>query len=340
MSMGLADTLGLSEADTCLAVVPMFHVNAWGLPFAATWFGAKQVYPGPRMTPQVIAELIESERVTFTGGVPTIWIALLKELEKHSYDLSSLRGLLFGGSAAPKGMLRAFEEKYNIPVIHAYGMTETSPLVTVSRLKSEHREYSLEEQLEVKSKQGMVVPGLEFRVVGASGDVAWDGKEMGELLVRGPWIADAYYLDDRSAEAFRDGWLHTGDVVTVDPDGVIKIMDRTKDLIKSGGEWISSVDLENALMAHEGVYEAAVVAIPHEKWQERPVACVVLKDEYRERVSAEDLLAFLRPQVPKWWLPDEVIFLDEIPKTSVGKFLKRALRQQVRERLGLGEPAE
>ncbi|MDR6226540.1 fatty-acyl-CoA synthase [Desmospora profundinema] len=340
LCMGLADTLAISEADTCLSVVPMFHVNAWGLPFACTWFGTKQVLPGPRMTPRVIAELIQSERVTVTGGVPTIWIALLKELEEHPYDLSSLRGLLCGGSAVPKEVLRTFEEKYGVSVVHAYGMTETSPLVTVSRLKSCQQRLSPGEQLEIKSKQGIVIPGLEFRVVGASGDIAWDGKEMGELFLRGPWIADGYYNDDRSTEAFRDGWLHTGDVVTIDPEGFIKIMDRTKDLIKSGGEWISSVDLENALMAHEGVYEAAVVAVPHEKWQERPVACVVLKEAYKGKVSAEDLLEFLKPQVAKWWLPDEVIFLDQIPKTSVGKFLKRELRERVTESLGVQEPVE
>ncbi|MFC4075714.1 long-chain fatty acid--CoA ligase [Salinithrix halophila] len=332
LSLGLADTMGLSEADVCLSVVPMFHVNAWGLPFAATWFGTTQVLPGPMLKPDVLAELIQSERVTVTGGVPTIWIALLKELERKSYDLSSLRLLLFGGAPAPASMLRAFEEKYGVPVLQGYGMTETSPLVTVSRLKSYQQDLPLEERLTMKAKQGLAVPGLEVKAVGPGGEIAWDGKEMGELLIRGPWIADSYYKDDRSQEAFQDGWLHTGDVVTIDPEGMVKIADRTKDLIKSGGEWISSVDLENALMAHEAVYEAAVVAVPHEKWQERPVACVVLKDGFKGQVSKEEILDFLRPQVAKWWLPDEIVFMDELPKTSVGKFLKRALREQLQER--------
>lgn len=296
--------------------------------------------PGPQMTPKAIAELIDSEKVTVTGGVPTIWIAMLKELEQNDYDLSSLRMLLFGGSAAPKSMIRAYEEKYNVPVVHAYGMTETSPVVSVCHLKSHQTKLPAEEKLELKSKQGFPVPGVEIKVQGADGEAAWDGKEMGELLIRGPWIADEYYKDERSADAFRDGWLHTGDVVTVDGEGAIKITDRTKDLIKSGGEWISSVDLENALMAHEGVFEAAVVAVPHEKWQERPVACVVLKEDDKEKVTKEDLLQFLKPQVAKWWLPDEIVFMDELPKTSVGKFLKRTLRKEMKERFGTKESVE
>ncbi|SDW94569.1 fatty-acyl-CoA synthase [Marininema mesophilum] len=336
MISGLADTVGLSEGDTCLSVVPMFHVNAWGLPFAATWFGAKQVMPGPMMKADVIANLIQSEKVTVTGGVPTIWMSLLKELETKSYDLSSLRMLLFGGASAPPSMIRAFEEKHGIPVVHAYGMTETSPIVTVSHLKSYQKDLPLEERLAIKAKQGVVSPGLEVRALGPDGkEIAWDGEEMGELLIRGPWIADGYYKGDRSTDSFREGWFHTGDVVTIDTEGTIKIADRTKDLIKSGGEWISSVDLENAIMAHEGVYEAAVVAMPHEKWQERPVACVVLKEGYREEITAEVILEFLRPSVAKWWLPDEVIFMDELPKSSVGKFLKRALREQLKSRLSM-----
>ncbi|SFS72491.1 long-chain fatty acid--CoA ligase [Marininema halotolerans] len=334
MTAGLADTIGLSEGDTCLSVVPMFHVNAWGLPFAATWFGAKQVLPGPMLKAEVLANLIQSEKVTVTGGIPTIWMELLKELEHKTYDLSSLRMLLFGGLSAPPSMIRAFEEKHGIPVVHAYGMTETSPIVTVSHLKSYQKDLPLEERLAIKAKQGLVSPGLEVRAIGSDGkEIAWDGKEMGELLIRGPWIADAYYKGDRSSDAFQDGWLHTGDVVTIDEEGTIKVADRTKDLIKSGGEWISSVDLENGIMSHEGVYEAAVVGMPHEKWQERPVACVVLKENYKNKVSEENIIDFLKPQVAKWWLPDEVIFMDELPKSTVGKFLKRALREQLEHRL-------
>ncbi|WLD92540.1 long-chain fatty acid--CoA ligase [Alkalihalobacillus sp. AL-G] len=331
MALGLVDGGAISESDVAMPVVPMFHVNAWGIPFAALWFGTKQVLPGPMMTPAVLAELIEKEKVTITAGVPTIWIALLKELETGKYDTSSLRAVLCGGSAAPKGMIKAFEIKHRIPFIHAYGMTETSPLVTLSRLKSYQTDLEDEDRLDVRSKQGYVVPGVDMKVVGPNGEVKWDGKEMGELLLRGNWIADEYFEDERTDEAFRDGWLHTGDVVTVDEEGCIKIVDRTKDLIKSGGEWISSVDLENALMTHDGVFEASVVAIPHDEWQERPIACVVLKDEAKDSVTKEELLDFLKPQFAKWWLPDDLLFMDQIPKTSVGKFLKRALRDQVRE---------
>lgn len=331
MALGLADSVGLSEKDIGLAVVPMFHVNAWGLPFAGVWFGTTLVMPGPYFTPKILAELIETEKVTFAAGVPTIWLGLLQELEQNKYDTSTLRGVLCGGSAAPKGMIRAFEQKHNIPFVHGYGMTETSPLVAVSSLKSYQDELSYEEKVDLKAKQGIVTPGLEIKVIGKDGEVAWDGNEMGELLIRGPWIAAEYYKDERTEDAFHDGWLHTGDVVTIDEEGFIKLVDRTKDLIKSGGEWISSVDLENALMTHEAVFEAAVVAVPHEQWQERPVACVVLKENVQ--VTKEELFEFLQPQFAKWWLPDEILFLKEIPKTSVGKFLKRSLRDQIKEEL-------
>ncbi|WP_099362475.1 long-chain fatty acid--CoA ligase [Fredinandcohnia onubensis] len=333
MALGLADSSGLTESDIAMPVVPMFHVNAWGLPFAAVWFGTTLVMPGPYFTPKVLAELIDSVKVTITAGVPTIWLGLLNELEQGNYDTSSLTRILCGGSAAPKGLIQAFESKYKIPFIHAYGMTETTPLVVLSRLKSYQNDLSDEEKLEIRSKQGSIVPLVEMKVVGANGEVANDGKEMGELLLRGNWIADEYYRDERTNEAFRDGWLHTGDVVTVDEEGIVKIVDRTKDLIKSGGEWISSVDIENALMAHEAVFEAAVIAVPHERWQERPVACVVLKDAAKDQTTKEELFEFLKPQFAKWWLPDDIIFMDEIPKTSVGKFLKRALRDQLKDHL-------
>lgn len=333
MALGLADSSGLTESDIAMPVVPMFHVNAWGLPFAAVWFGTTLVMPGPYFTPKVLAELIDSEKVTITAGVPTIWLGLLNELEQGNYDTSSLTRILCGGSAAPKGLIQAFESKYKIPFIHAYGMTETTPLVVLSRLKSYQNDLSEEEKLEIRSKQGSIVPLVEMKVVGANGEVANDGKEMGELLLRGNWIADEYYRDERTNEAFRDGWLHTGDVVTVDEEGIVKIVDRTKDLIKSGGEWISSVDIENALMAHESVFEAAVIAVPHERWQERPIACVVLKDAAKEQTTKDQLFEFLKPQFAKWWLPDDIIFMDEIPKTSVGKFLKRALRAQLKDHL-------
>ena len=334
MAVGLADSLALSESDVAMPVVPMFHVNAWGMPFSSVWFGTTQVLPGPNFTPKILAELIESEKVTMTAGVPTIWLGLLQEIETGNYDMSSLTRVICGGSAAPLSLIRAYEEKHNIPFIHAYGMTETSPLVTVSRLKSYQEELPYEEKLEFRAKQGLLSPGVEAKIVNENGEVARDGKEMGELLLRGPWITDHYYKEpEKTAEAVRDGWLHTGDIATIDEEGFIKLVDRTKDLVKSGGEWISSVDLENAIMAHEAVFEAAVIAVPHPRWQERPVAAVVLKDAYKGKVTKEDMIEFIEPQFAKWWLPDDVIFIDEIPKTSVGKFLKRELREQLKDHL-------
>jgi len=339
MGLAFADTVAVSESDTVMPVVPMFHVNAWGMPFVATWLGANQVMPGPRFTPKILAELIQDEKVTMTAGVPTIWLGLLKELEENSYRTDSLRAVVCGGSAAPLSMIKTFEQKYNVPFLHAYGMTETSPLATVSRLKSYQEDLPEDDRFNIRAKQGMLVPGLEMKIVGGQGEVKWNDEDMGELLLKGPWIADDYFKDDRGEETFVDGWLHTGDVCTVDEEGVIKIVDRTKDLIKSGGEWISSVDLENAIMAHEKVFEASVVAIPDPEWQERPIACVVVK-EGKEDMTKEELLEFLAPQFAKWWLPDDVIFMEEIPKTSVGKFLKRALRDKVKEHYELAVTRE
>ncbi|MFD1414277.1 long-chain fatty acid--CoA ligase [Oceanobacillus jeddahense] len=337
LALGLKDTVGLSEEDIAMPIVPMFHVNAWGMPFAALWFGTTQVLPGPMPTPQILAELIETHQVTMAAGVPTIWLGFLQALEQGNYDTSSLRYILCGGSAAPKEMIRTFESTYRIPFVHAYGMTETSPIVTLARLKSYQQELDEEERLELRSRQGMVVPGIEIKGINENGDIPYDGETNGELLVKGPWIADAYYKNDRSDESFRDGWLHTGDVVNIDEEGSVKIVDRTKDMIKSGGEWISSVDIENALMAHEAIFEASVIAVPDPKWQERPVACVVLKE--KETLTEEEVKQFLAPQFAKYWIPDRILFMDEIPKTSVGKFLKRALRDQVKEMLSIPDPS-
>ncbi|PWA08024.1 fatty-acid--CoA ligase [Pueribacillus theae] len=333
MTVGLVDTLALSESDVAMPVVPMFHVNAWGMPFSAVWFGATLVLPGSNFTPKILAELIESEKVTMTAGVPTIWLGLLQEIETGNYDMSSLTRVICGGSAAPKSLIRLYEEKHNIPFLQAYGMTETSPLVTVSRLKSYQQNLPYEERLEYLAKQGLVAPGVEAKIINENGAVAHDGKEMGELLLRGPWITDHYYKEpEKTAEAIKDGWLHTGDIATIDGEGFIKLVDRTKDLIKSGGEWISSVDLENAIIGHEAVFEAAVIAVPHQRWQERPVAAVVLKEGFKGKVTKDVILEFIAPQFAKWWIPDDVIFIDEIPKTSVGKFLKRELREQLKGR--------
>lgn len=333
-ALGLSDSMGLSERDTILPIVPMFHVNAWGMPFAAVFFGTTQVLPGPGLHPKLLLDLIEQEKVTVTAGVPTIWLAVLKEQEENPRDLSSLRGIVSGGSASPKGLIRAFEEKLGVPFIVGYGMTETSPIVSLSNFKSEMSELTMDEKIDIRALQGLPVPGLEVRIVNENGDAPWDGKTMGELAIRGPWIADEYYKDERTAEAFKDGWLYTGDIAVMTENGYIKLLDRTKDLIKSGGEWISSVDLENALMTHPSVFEAAVIATPHEKWLERPLACVVLKEgQTGDEEMKEQLLTYLEGQFAKWWVPDDLVFLDKIPKTSVGKFLKVALRETLKDHI-------
>ena len=333
-ALGLADAMGMSERDVTLAIVPMFHANAWGMPFAAVFFGTSQVLPGPGFNPALILDLIEQEKVTITAGVPTIWLAVLNELEKNPRDISSLRAIVSGGSASPKGLIRAFEEKYKVPFIVGYGLTETSPLVSLSVFTSKMENYSMDDKINVRALQGLTMPGLEVRIVNEDGEVPWDGKTMGELTIKGPWIASEYYKDERTANAFKDGWLYTGDIAVMTEDGYLKLMDRTADLIKSGGEWISSVDLENALMTHEAVFEAAVIAVPHEKWLERPLACVVLHEgQIADDDMKEKLLSYMEGQFAKWWVPDGVVFLDEIPKTSVGKFLKMALRAELTEQL-------
>lgn len=332
MMLGLTDTMALSEQDVAMHVVPMFHVNAWGFPFAAVWFGTTQVLPGPNFTPEIIAEFIQSEQVTITAGVPTVWIGLLKELETKEYDVSSLRCIVCGGSAAPEGIVRTYEEKFNIPILQAYGATETSPVATVARLKSYQQNLSSEEKYKIRSKQGIPVPGVELKVINEQGEIAPDENNMGEILLRGPWITDSYYNEpEKTAEAIKDGWFYTGDIATVDNEGFVKLVDRTKDLIKSGGEWISSVDLENALMAHDSVFEAAIIGVPHPKWQERPIAVVVLKEDAKGKVTKSELLDSLSTKFAKWWIPDDIIFTNEIPKTSVGKFLKRQLREQLND---------
>lgn len=325
----MADTMGLSEADTVFPVVPMFHANAWGLPFSATLIGANQVFPSHFMQPQDILELMSGEKVTLTAGVPTIWLGIMAILERQDFDLSHLRGMVIGGSAVPASMIQYFDEKHRIPVIHAWGMTETSPLGSVARLKSYMSNYSTEKKLKVLTKQGLPAPGVEIRAVDDEGqEVAWDGQTQGELQVRGPWVARAYYNTTERAEAFRDGWFDTGDVVNIDEEGYITIVDRTKDLIKSGGEWISSVDLENALMGHPKVQEAVVIAVPHEKWVERPLACIVAKPDWQGKLESSEILDYLKDKFAPWWLPDAVLMLNEIPKTSVGKFDKKRLRVQ------------
>ena len=330
-SLGLcmADSFGLVERDTFMPVVPMFHVLAWGTPYAGTMVGVKWVLPGPHMAPRDLAELIQAERVTLTAGVPTLWLGLLNLLDRERYDLSSLRMMIVGGAAAPQSMIEAFEKKHGLIVMHAWGMTETSPLGTVSRLRSWHEGLPEAERFAVRAKQGAAVPGVEIRAVDEGGkEVPWDGRAYGELQVRGSWIISSYYNDERSAEQFVDGWFRTGDVVTIDPDGFMQIVDRTKDLVKSGGEWISSQDLENVIMSNPKVLEAAVIAVPHPKWQERPLACVVPKPDFKDAIAKEEIYETLRARFTGMYLPDDIVFIEAVPKTSVGKFDKKVLRAQ------------
>jgi fatty-acyl-CoA synthase len=327
LMVGLVDTAAICERDVLLPIVPMFHVNAWGMPFAATWYGAGQVYGGPAPTPADYLRLIREEGVTVSAGVPTVWLGILQLLDRQGGDLGRLRRIICGGSAAPVSMIRAYEERFGVEFIHAYGMTEATPVTHFSRLKSTMGDLPVEARYSYKAKQGLLVPGLEQRVVDADGrQVRADGKSMGELQLRGPWIASEYLDDERSAQAFVDGWYHTGDVATIDGEGYLHLVDRTKDLVKSGGEWISSVELENALMGHPEVAQAAVIAIPDEKWGERPMAVVVRKPG--SEVGEAEVVASVAGKFPKWWLPERVEFVDEIPMTATGKFSKRLLRER------------
>jgi len=324
-----ADTIAVSERDTVMAMVPMFHANAWGLPYASVFVGAKQVYPGNAMQPEPVLGLMQQEHVTLAAGVPTIWIGSLPLLQAGKFDISSTTRIVVGGSAAPRSLIAAYD-KLGLNILHAWGMTELTPIGTVARLRSELVAADASTQLDYRARQGVSAPGVELRVLDDSGaDVPWDGKTMGELVARGPWVAASYYNDDRSPASFTtDGWFRTGDVVTVQPNGYIEIADRTKDLIKSGGEWISSVALENALMAHPKVLEAAVIAVPDERWSERPLACVVPRPEVRGDITEAELIEHLTREFARWSVPEHYLFLDELPKTSVGKFDKKTMRQQ------------
>ncbi len=328
------DVFGLSERDVVAQFVPMFHANGWGVPFAAILVGSRIVMGGRYLAPEDMASLIESERVTFSAGVPTLWMGLYSYLETHNHDLSSLRLVPVGGSAMPRQFIENFDRKHHIRIACLWGMTETSPVGTISCLKQEIDALPEQQQFDVRARHGLPAPGVDLRIVDAEGrELEWDGETMGELQVRGPWITSGYFKDESNqidsphATSFMDGWFRTGDVATVDPGGYIQIMDRTKDLVKSGGEWISSVDLENAIMGHPKVVEAAVIAVSHPKWQERPLALVVV----REQCTKEEILDFLSTRVAKWWMPDDVQFIDAVPKTSVGKFNKRALRERFRD---------
>jgi fatty-acyl-CoA synthase len=325
MGACMSETLGVSSRERVLPVVPMFHANAWGLPYACALVGASIVMPAQFLQAEPLSRLIETEQVSFAAAVPTIWMDLLRYADEHRPNLSSLRRVICGGAAVPEALMRDFEERHGVKIVQAWGMTETSPLGAVAWPPVSAGE---DEQWRYRTAAGRLSALVEARIVDDEGnELAWDGKTTGEVEVRGPWIASDYYRDPSGAEKFHDGWLRTGDIASIDDRGFIRISDRSKDVIKSGGEWISSVELECELMAHPAVAEAAVIAKPDERWTERPLACVVLEDGVS--CSPEELREHLSGKVAKWWIPDEFAFIDAVPKTSVGKFDKKVLRQQL-----------
>ncbi|HEX2155099.1 MAG TPA: long-chain fatty acid--CoA ligase [Acidimicrobiia bacterium] len=321
----------IGPEDNVLPVVPMFHAAAWGYPFMATTRGAKLTYPGPDLTPEGLVRLFAREDVTFSAGVPTVWLGVQHYLEQHpEADISAMRAFLCGGSAVPRAMIDWYWKNRGILVQQGWGMTETNPVASVATLKPHMENWDWERKLDYLETAGLPIPGLQVKIVDEVGEeLPHDGEAFGELLIRGPWVAAEYYNDPRSAQSFEDGWLRTGDVCKIDAEGYIRITDRAKDVIKSGGEWISSIDLENTLMAHPAVAEATVVGLKHQKWQERPVAFVVRGGE----VDEEDLRQFLQDRVASWWIPDKVVFIEEIPKTGTGKFDKKVVRDQYAELL-------
>jgi fatty-acyl-CoA synthase len=323
MAVLAPSALGLSERDRVLTIVPMFHANAWGIPYAAFLCGAALVMPGRYLQAEPLTQMVAQERVTFSGAVPTIWADIYRYGEEHDIDLSSVRMIICGGSAVPRSLMENFERRYGVRIVQAWGMTETSPLAAVAHPPAPVALGS-EGEMDWRARTGRVVAGVELRIVDDDGNaLAWDGEAVGEIEVRGPWITADYYRDP-SPEKFDDGWLRTGDVGTVTPEGFIQITDRAKDVIKSGGEWISSVELENHLMAHPDVVEASVIGVADARWDERPLACVVRKQG--SPVGPSDLAAFLEARVAKWQVPERWSFIDEVPKTSVGKFDKKVLR--------------
>lgn len=318
---------GYREDDVALTVVPMFHAMAWGQPYAAAMAGCKQVFPGPFPGPATLLELMEAERVTVSAAVPTVWIGVLEELERRAYDLSSVRLLAAGGAAVPATLVEAFHRRHGITVLPSWGMTEISPVGSLGHLKSALAGAPAERRYEMLSTAGLAIPGIELRIVDPLGaELPWDGRALGELQVRGPWVASAYYPGEHAGASFAGEWLRTGDVATVDEWGYVRIVDRTKDLVKSGGEWISTVELERALMSHPAVFEAAVIGVADARWGERPLAFVALRAG--ASATGQELLGHLASRFPRWWLPEEVRFVPEVPKTSVGKFDKRALRER------------
>jgi fatty-acyl-CoA synthase len=324
----LPDAINLSARDSVMPVVPMFHANAWSLPYACPLAGCKIVFPGAALDGASVHELFETEQVTMSAGVPTVWLGLLQHVKQHNLRFSTFKRTVIGGSACPPAMIRTFQEDYGVEVLHAWGMTEMSPLGTMCTLKRKHLALDKEQRFAVQSKQGRPLYGVDMKIVDDAGkELPWDGKAFGDLLVRGPWITSAY-LKGEGGDVLREGWFPTGDVATIDPDGFMQITDRSKDVIKSGGEWISSIDLENTAVAHPAVAEAAVVGVSHPKWDERPLLLVVRKPG--AQLTREELLEFFEGKVAKWWIPDDVVFVDQLPHTATGKLLKTKLREDYR----------
>jgi YD repeat-containing protein len=322
----LPDALNLSARDVVLPVVPMFHVNAWGLPYSCALTGAKLVFPGQHLDGKSLHQLFEAEQVTMSAGVPTVWLGLLNYMREQKLKFSTLKRVVIGGSACPPAMTRAFQEEFGVEVLHAWGMTEMSPLGTVCTFKTKHAKQSKEERYALQNKQGRAIYGVDLRVVGEDGrELSWDGKSIGDLHVRGPWVIQSYFKGE-GGDPLKNGWFPTGDVVNIDAEGYIQITDRSKDVIKSGGEWISSIDLENIAIAHPAIAEAAVIGVKHPKWDERPIVVAVKKPG--QDVSKEELLRFYEGKIAKWWMPDDVVFVNELPHTATGKLSKLTLREQ------------
>ena len=325
----LPDSLGLSARDTILPVVPMFHVNAWGLPYAAAMTGAKLVFPGAALDGKSVYDLIEGEQVTMAAGVPTVWLGLLNHTAQHGLKFSTMRRTVIGGSACPPAMIKSFRDDYNVSVLHAWGMTEMSPIGTVCNLKLHQTQLSADAQLAIMAKQGRAVFGVDMKIVDGDGaELPWDGQASGDLLVKGPWIISNYFKGE-GGDPLQNGWFPTGDVASIDADGFLQITDRSKDVIKSGGEWISSIDVENIAMAHPAVAMAACIAVPHPKWDERPLLVVMKKPgEQAAKATAADILAHFEGRIAKWQIPDDVVFIDSIPLGATGKIQKNKLREQ------------
>ncbi len=325
----LPDVMCISARDSILPVVPMFHVNAWGIPYSAALTGAKLVFPGPAMDGKSVYELMENERVTYSAGVPTVWQMMLAHMKTNDLKFSTMKRTVIGGSACPPAMIRAFNDDYGVEVLHAWGMTEMSPLGTLCTLKNKQLALPADAQMQIRLKQGRAIFGVDMKVVNEAGvELPWDGKSSGDLLVKGPWVI-AEYFKGEGGNPLVNGWFPTGDVATIDADGFLQITDRSKDVIKSGGEWISSIDVENIAMAHPAVMMAACIGMPHPKWDERPIIAVVKKPD--STVTREELLAFFDGKTAKWQIPDDVVFVDAIPLGATGKMQKMKLRDQLKD---------